>query len=61
MDSLISGLSSIYLSISTAATTYVLQTTALNNLTIPTGNLNINNNRITGLANGIAATDAATV
>jgi hypothetical protein len=56
VDSLISGLSSVYLSISSfntqianyltissAAATYVLKTTELNNLTAPTGNLSMNN------------------
>jgi hypothetical protein len=86
VDSLISGLSSVYLSISSfnsqianyvtsssLATTlldyltfasgdvrYVLQTTPLNDITVPDGDLDMNSNKITNLLAPTNNQDAAT-
>ncbi len=37
---------------------YYANTTTLNNITTPNGNLSLNNNKVTNLANGTLSTDA---
>lgn len=46
------------MNLQTANANYVLQTTVLNDLTPPSGSLSLNNQKITGLANGTNNFDA---
>ena len=46
------------MNLQTANANYVLKTTVLNDLTAPTGNLSLNNQKITGLADGTNNFDA---
>lgn len=47
------------MNLQTANANYVLKTTVLNDLTAPTGNLSLNNQKITGLQTPTANNDAA--